>query len=403
MTGSGQADREQGAFEAVARLARAAASVPVDERTAAVTRARFLDRLAARGRGRVTLLLGFALVAAGGGAGLLLVAARPAPSLPGVAGVPAGSTDVPLLQGGTLVRFRDGSELELEPDGRGRLAELVPAGGRVVLEEGALRVKVVPRPGARWTIEAGPFRVQVKGTAFRVRWQEVEGRFELQMTEGVVVVSGPRLDRRLQAGQRLAASRDGELLELVPAPRVAAAPVPARPRRSDPRRQAAIARAEPEPSWVELLGRGALAELLERAEAEGIAHALERRDLEDLGALATAARLQQRADLARRAFRAQRVRFPASDAAHEAAFHLGRLADDADHDAAAAVAWYDQYLDEAPSGTFVAEALARKLDALERLTDPALRPAARATARAYLTRFPEGPARDQARRILGQP
>ena len=129
---------------------------------------------------------------------------------------------------------------------------------------------------------------------------------------------------------------------------------------------------------------------------------LERRGVEDLGALATAARLSQRADLARRAFRAQRVRFPGSDAAREAAFHLGRLADDADHDAAAAVAWYDQYLEEAPAGTFVAEALARKMAALARQPAPAIQQAARHRPR-LPGPFSRRAARDQARRILGGP
>jgi hypothetical protein len=399
MSGRPETDREDGAFEVVARLARAAASVPVDDATARASRARFLDRLAGPGRARIVLALGLSALLAGAGVALLLPwpAWSPAPRV-------AEPAEVPLLQGGTLVRFRDGSELELEPDGRGRLAEVAPAGARVVLEEGALRVKVTPRPEARWIIEAGPFRVRVEGTAFRVRWQEADGRFDLQMIEGVVQVTGPGLQRRLQAGQRLAATRDGELLEIhAPAAPVNVLAAP-RPRRPGPRRVAAAqAPAPPAATWAQLLGRGELAALIERAEAEGITRVLERRGLEDLVALATAARLSQRADLARRTFRAQRVRFPGSDAAREAAFHLGRLADDADLDAAAAVAWYDQYLEEAPAGTFVAESLARKMAALARQPSPAIQRAARVAARDYLTRFPEGPARDRARRILGTP
>ncbi len=384
-----RADR---AFEPIARLARAAASVPVDEPAVRDARSRFLHRL--NGQGARGFSLGLALAAVGGIAGVLMALRTPEPSRPPL----TAGADLPVLQGGTLVRFRDGSELELEPDGRGRLAEVAPAGARVLLEDGALRVKVTPRPDARWTIEAGPFRVKVKGTTFRVRWDELGGRFDLEMVEGAVVVTGPRTERRLRAGQRMSAARDGRLVELTPGP-PAEPPPPPPGRPPAPIRPTAPRAIEP-PGWSQLLRDGALDTLIASAEAEGLARALNTRGVDDLAALATAARLSDRFALARRVFRAQRVRFPASEAAGEAAFHLGRLADDVDRDPAAAVAWYDRYLDESPSGTFAAEALARKLTALAGQSDPASQEAARATARAYLARFPEGPARDQARRLL---
>ncbi len=99
-----------------------------------------------------------------------------------------------------------------------------PTGGRgwreqrrrrpVLLEDGGLRVRVTPRPAgaavpARWTFQAGPFRVQVKGTAFRIRWASQPGVFELEMTEGEVLATGPGLSRKVVAGERLRASGDG--------------------------------------------------------------------------------------------------------------------------------------------------------------------------------------------------
>ncbi len=403
-------DVDDGTLEPLGRLARAAASAPVDPEAAQASRQRFLQRLGTRaGGGRLFAFSLLLTATAAATVALTILTTRP-------------SVDPPMLAGGTLVRFGDGSEIELDADGRGRLAEVAPAGARVVLEQGTLRVRVTPRPGTHWTIEAGPFCVHVKGTAFRVSWDRVDGRFEVTMFEGTVHTTGPRLDQMLHAGQHLTttigspasitsppattsmpattspaatpstADTSPTLPARAPSSPSAAAPLLAVPRVREP--------AHPrESSWSSLLTRGDLVSLLDRAEAEGLPRALQRRGLADLTALATAARLSQRADVARRAYRAQRIRFPGSGPAREAAFHLGRLADDSDADPAAALAWYDQYLAESPTGVFGEEALGRKLAALERLPDRAA-PAVAEAARRYLARFPDGPRRDLARRLL---
>jgi predicted TPR repeat methyltransferase len=104
-------------------------------------------------------------------------------------------------------------------------------------------------------------------------------------------------------------------------------------------------------------------------------------------ALADAARFSSRAELARRALISVRQRFAATPAAADAAFVLGKMEDDTGQ-RATALAWYDRYLTEAPSGHFAAEALGRRMLALRALGNAS---ASRQAAEEYLHRFPDGP------------
>lgn len=77
----------------------------------------------------------------------------------------------------------------LEPHAR---ASLVEDGDRVVvaLERGALRVDVVPKPGAeRFAVLVDGARVSVRGTHFRVA--RSGERFDVDVTQGVVAVTAP--------------------------------------------------------------------------------------------------------------------------------------------------------------------------------------------------------------------
>lgn len=146
-----------------------------------------------------------------------------------------------------------------------------------------------------------------------------------------------------------------------------------------------------------MVARGHFAAVVADAEAHGVESSLAQRSLADLGALGDAARYLGRRDLARRAFVAQRTRFPRTTAASNAAFQLGRLADD-DGRQTEAIGWYDRYLVEAENGPLAAEALGRLLVATSRVSGPS---AARPIADRYLARFPQGAhaaiARDIAR------
>jgi TolA-binding protein len=91
-----------------------------------------------------------------------------------------------------------------------------------------------------------------------------------------------------------------------------------------------------------------------------------------------------------------RARFPGTDRAHDAAFFLGRLAEEPLSSASAAVTWYETYLKESPRGPYAGEALGRELFMLAR-TD---RPRARRLAPVYVERFPNGPQAELAKSLV---
>jgi len=126
---------------------------------------------------------------------------------------------------------------------------------------------------------------------------------------------------------------------------------------------------------------------------------LQKRPSDDLWALSDAARYVGRLDVARRALLAQRARFPHTENAVRAAFHLGALAEQQSASSRDALRWYDAYLSEAPAGALVADTLRRKMSILQRSGDAA---GARSAAERYMREFPGGPYRRQADHILGR-
>jgi len=151
--------------------------------------------------------------------------------------------------------------------------------------------------------------------------------------------------------------------------------------------------------WAAHVATGDGRAVLSEAEAHGLGRTLVEVDGAALAALSDAARYAGRHEVAVRAMMAQRQRFPNTPAALAAAFLLGRLADD-QGEPAAGLAWYRRYLTEAPEGAYVAEALGRKMLAVERLSG---RAAARHVAVEYLRRFPNGTYLLQAHSILANP
>src|SRR5262249_35139721 len=131
---------------------------------------------------------------------------------------------------------------------------------------------------------------------------------------------------------------------------------------------------------------GNAARVLAEADGHGIDRTLIEGDNPALVALADAARYQGRPELAVRALVAQRQRFPKTPSAHAAAVLLGRLADDGGG-VGAGRAWYRRYLSETPNGPYAAEALGRKMLAVERISG---RDVARSVAAEYVDRFPNG-------------
>jgi ferric-dicitrate binding protein FerR (iron transport regulator) len=380
--------------------------------------------------------LGFGVVAAGATAAVLMLH-RPDATLT-FAVVNGTVSDGGYVRakpnGGTELRFSDGSSLALDPGTSTRVTDIDTHGSRVLLESGRAHVRVTHRPAARWTIDAGPYSVQVVGTEFDVRWSGSDEVLDVQMHRGAIIVRGPlaRGGLTMEAGQHLVANvKDGEIfLDATPgseaanlpraraespeptfvepeapavAPAVAATlPTPTSPAHAT-RVRPGVARPVPAPgvdaSWSKLIAQGDFQGVLADAEQRGLARTLDSASPADLNALADAARYVRRSDVARRTLLAERERFPRSVTAREAAFFLGGLAEDESGVASAktALEWYERYMTDSPRGTYAAQALGRQMILVHKLHGAA---AARPIATEYLARFPAGPYAEPAKKLL---
>jgi hypothetical protein len=311
------------------------------------------------------------------------------------------------------LRFADGTKIAFEPGSKGRLASVDGRGAHVAIADGSALVDVVPRPRARWTVDAGPFTIHVHGTVFMAAWNAAEGRLDVRLDRGSISVDGPLATGTIamHTGQRLTvATRDSRVLlrpiaddEPAAPVRVAPARVPAQPPGLAPPPPAAVtSRAVERParaarSWSVALASGDFATIVAEAERD-LRHVLGSASSEDLAAVADAARYQRRDDLARHALEAQRQRFQGSSRAADAAFFMGRLDESGGGGLVRALHWYDRYLEEAPNGSYAAEALGRRMIALRELYGVA---AARPVAEVYVRRFPRGSYAGAAHVLLG--
>jgi len=330
----------------------------------------------------------------------------------------------------TDVTFSDGTRMRMEPRSRGRVVDLDRRGGRVALYDGRASVEVRHRADTRWLFQAGPFEVRVHGTAFTIGWDAAHARFDLRMESGVVSVAGPisggemvlgageslsiglgDAERGAAGGKSPAASPGAAQASTPPSvgPPVAPAAdssvgplaVTAPSRSGSRRREVAtgIGRTHaPTRNWRTDLADGQAGLVVADARRRGLGQVLETADSEDLAALADAARYVGSEDLARRAFLSQRRRFAGSMRAAEASFLLGRLEEESSGASPHALAWYDRYLEEAPAGAYVSEAMGRKMTVLERAHrhDEAI-----AIAADYLRRFPAGSYAHAAKLLVG--
>jgi TolA-binding protein len=328
---------------------------------------------------------------------------------------------------GSLLKFAEGTELRLMTGARGRLTSVDERGARLAIEEGEAEVKVTPRPGARWLVDAGPFLITVKGTVFTAAWDGATEQLDIRMKKGLISVSGPFADgvMAVRAGQHLAVNMRkhevflrqldsaelGEDAEVQPEGEAATGgegesasmgeelhegpPAVASTGGSSGTRAHAAGLVPGR--WAAALAVGDLDSILREARKHGWRRSMAHASGEDLAALADAARYRRRNDVAREALLAERLRFPKSERASEAAFLLGRLEESKWDDNGRALEWYDVYLKEAPSGAYSSEALGRKMTATQRLEGAA---AARQIADEYIRRFPRGTYAGAARALL---
>jgi hypothetical protein len=323
------------------------------------------------------------------------------------------------------LQFSDGTRVDLAQKTRARVLSTSRDGAVVRLDDGRAHFSVIHRPRARWSVEAGPFVVQVTGTTFDVSWSPAHDTLRVRLLTGVVSVHGPltRGGVTLLPGQELVANPDGGTFKIEPT-RTTAAPAPAvevPPPAPDPTPPAAPEpTVRPEPAvaprtatarphtytkrapelgadWARRIAAGDFESIVRDAERCGRDGCVRSLPSDFLSVLGDAARYTGRRQLARDSLIAQRARFPGTAAAHEAAFLLGRLAEEGHAPLEEAVRWYDVYLEEAPRGAYAAEALGRKL---LRVADSPREHDAREVAREYLERHPRGPHAARARGLL---
>lgn len=150
------------------------------------------------------------------------------------------------------------------------------------------------------------------------------------------------------------------------------------------------------PRWVRLARNKRYEEALGAARTVGIAHLCRTSGADRLWLLADAARFAGDAGVSRQALVALRERFPKRGLAARAAFLLGRAAFAAQRGDWGA-SWFGAYLAEAPGGTLATEAAGRIIEAH---VGSGRHEAARAAARAYLSRHPKGPHAALARDLI---
>ncbi len=285
---------------------------------------------------------------------------------PGV--VHAETTNVPL-------RFEDGTTVIVEPGATADLREVREHGATLALESGRLSIDVIHVPTSRWNVVAGDFEILVTGTRFEATFDARTKALTVAMTEGTVEVSAPCGKEALSAPHTktfrceaaAAAPRVGEPVLTMPVGE------PATPRQASPN-AAPAAQSSSLRSASQPIPNEKVATKLAPSAASMIAEA-------------DAARLAGDGARARALYIKTRERFPRTDGAAKAAFLLGRMAD-ASGSADEAQRWYETATSESPSGAFAQDALGRRIE-LEQRRGNVER--ARALAKDYLRKFPDGP------------
>jgi hypothetical protein len=367
-------------------------------------RRRFVAAAAAKGkmgspRRRVLAWAG-AVGAVAAGTALVLTAVREQrPSFQvGVdrAGVIGAEVSAPAAEP-LVLRFSDGSEVVLEPGGRGRVTSLDARDAHFAFEGGVARFSVSKATGLAWTVDAGEFHVRPGSAArFLLGFDVPADTVDLTVEEGSATLSAPCRSEVAGAGQHLHLSCSASALVELPRP-TASTPTlvpstieapPSEPPSSPP---------HPAGEWRRLAAASRYREAVDAAVAAGFDSQCAAASASDLLILGDAARLAGDGAHADIAYRTLRRRFPSDSRASVAAFDLGKLAFDLRGSHADAARWFDTYLAEQPSGPLVREALGRSMEAHWRSAD---RARARDLAAQYMQRYPGGPHEDLARRIV---
>ncbi len=314
------------------------------------------------------------------------------------------------------VRFSEGSVVTLASGARARVTRADADGAAVLLERGSARASVAHKgPSTRWDVQVGPFEIAVVGTEFDVAWDPTRETLELRMIEGKVLVKGPMLGdgRALAQGERLRVEVGAQRSEVTASPVQAGGDASSTPVEEPPAVLVVPAPAAPAavpsavlvapspseghrdgPAWRALAAEGRHREAMAAIEREGFERVLAAVPAPLLLDLADEARFAGQPVRARQAL----MRARELGARGRSAFLLGKIAADHENAPAEALGWFERYLDEVPKGSLAEQALGRVIELRRRLGDAA---GARATAKLYLHRHPDGAYASLARAAAG--
>jgi len=300
------------------------------------------------------------------------------------------------------LEFSDGSRVVFDASSRAKLSELGAKRAALRLDRGRFVANIVHHPNMTWGIDAGPYTVEVIGTKFSVDWHGDPSSLAVEVTEGVVRVTGGDLGpsgTTLRAGQKLERKAEPtaavepktetpELEQSAPGPSTRTAERATQPPPGPP-----------DPSLASLASAGRYREALELAEKQGFERVIAELGENDLLLLANSARYAGDAARARQALLKIRERFPGRPAADLAALYLARIAEQMEKRPQEAVRWLRTFLAESPTGDLAQSARASLLSILSAQGDTS---GARAVATDYLRYHPEGPLAEQARSLVSR-
>ncbi len=297
-----------------------------------------------------------------------------------------------------LVTFSDGSEIRLEASSGVRIAELDADGAELDLQRGSMHVRVVHRDDdTDWRVQAGPFTVEVVGTAFDVAWDPAQQRFGLHLEEGRVRVAGPTVEERIiEVGETLSVELERQRMQVVQAEgeeedRVIEVPeveIEAEPAVTPQRRRPQKLRID----WRQLARQARHGEAVAAANWD---RELATATAQDLLLLGDSARLSGSPARANIAYRGVRERFSDTPDAAQAAFLLGRVAMRTGN-AGSGAAWFERSVAEDDDGPYAMLARGRLIDAYQRAGNEV---AAQRAATEYLDAHPTGPHANLARSL----
>lgn len=321
-----------------------------------------------------------------------------------------------------------GGRLQLSSGSRAQVIEVDATALKVNLEEGRAEVTVGDQP-SKLALQAGPYGVRAAAGAstadYEVSWNAKTAALRVQVTSGEVEVTAPSdVDHHvvrpgkvlsLTASDRVASNKSTNEPARVRAPiaQRIEGPGPAEESRSGETLEARAA--SPLPSvddgsgstasnldagrWRKFAENGQYTAAVKEAELVGFGTLEQNASASDLLLLADVARLGGAPQKARGVLLSLRSRYPGHTNSATAAFTLGRMAQEQEHDDRRAMQWYRTYLKEEPRGRMAEGARARLLKAALRVGSAAEREQA---ARDYLAQHPTGSSAAVARSMLSK-